>query len=325
MATLPTPIRKQLDQIEELYKPADALASAEGGEQAPATEPPAPVDGTQTEPASQTAAAPAEPPAPQPTPVQDDVAKWEHRYKTLQGMHNQNMADQKRRLDDANKQIADLKKTVSEMRAERATPTVDPKDVETFGEDLLSMVNRVVDAKLGHANAQMDSRFAGLENQTSQVAQTVAGNAEALFFERLAALVPDYEALNVEQGMLDWLAVVDPIYGEPRQAALDRAVGALNPTAVAAVFKAYKAAKEVPPAPPASNPTPQAQLAKQVSPRGSSSTPNAAPAPSTRIYSQAEVAKFYDDVTKGRYRGRNDDMKREEAAINAAIAEGRIV
>lgn len=329
MANLPTPIRKQLEQIEELYKPAAALAPAEGeGEPAPAPEPPADepeaVENTQTETPSTDAAVPAEPPAPAPAPVQDDEAKWEHRFKTLQGMHNQNMADSKRRLQEANALVADLKKQIASIKAEKAAPTVDPKDVETFGEDLLGMVQRVVDAKLGHTQAQMDNRLVDLESQVQGTVQTVTGNAEALFLDRLAAMVPDYEAVNVEQGLLDWLAIVDPIYGEPRQAALDRAVAALNPVAVAAIFNAYKAAKGAAAAPAPGKPSPQSQLAKQASPRGSSSTPPAAPAASKRIYRQSEVAQFYDDVTKGRYRGRQEEMKREEAAINAALAEGRI-
>ncbi len=330
MADLPTPIRKQLEQIEELYKPADALASAEGGERADATEPPveppAPVEGEQIETTSQEPAAPAEPPAPAPAQAQDDAAKWEHRFKTLQGMHNQNMADSKRRLEEANKQTAELKKQLARLQAEKAAPSVDPKDVETFGEDLLGMVQRVVDAKLGHTRAQVDSRIVDLESQVQGTAQAVAGNAEAVFFDRLAAMVPDYEAVNAEQGLLDWLTIVDPIYGEPRQAALDRAVNALNPVAVAAIFNTYKATKggTNPPQPAPGKPTPQSQLEKQASPRGSSSTPPAAPAASKRVYSQHEIAKFYDDVTKGRYRGRQEEMKREEAAINAALAEGRI-
>ena len=328
MVDLPTPVKKQLAQIEELYKqPAATPAEGAEGGQLPADETPAP-DAAQhvVEPAQDAPAPAAEAPteAPAPAPAQDPNP-WEQRYKTLQGLHNRNVEDLKGRVKARDAEIAEMRKQLAELQAARPAPAVDPRDAETFGEDLVAMVQRVVEARLGHSGAQTDSRMADLESRLEGTTNVVAQTAESLFLQHLGRQVADYEAINVDQGFLDWLAQPDEVYGEPRQNALDRAVNALNADHAARIFKAYKAtlAPAQPPAETPAQPSPKAQLAKQVAPRTASSAAPQAPQ-AKRVYSAAEVTKFYDDVAKGRYASRPDDARREEAAINAALAEGRI-
>lgn len=326
MVDLPTPIKKQLADIDKLYEqPAPAEAAVEG-EPAAATETPEPApSGENVAQAESPSQAPApEATSPAPAPAQEDPV-WEKRYKTLQGLHNQNMADLKGRLQARDSELATLRKEVEELKKAKPAPTVDPKDAEAFGEDLIAMVQRVVEAKLGHSGAQAESRIADLETRLEGTRNVAAQTAEGLFIQNLAVQVPDYETLNFDQGFLDWLAQMDEVYGEPRQAALDRAVNALDAVRVARVFNAYKATLAPPvqqPAAPA-KPSPQSQLERQVAPRASSSPAAQAPEPQ-RTYTASEVTKFYDDVSKGRYAGRQEEMIRKEAAINAALAEGRI-
>ena len=322
MATLPSPIQKQLDEIEQLYSQPAPEPAVEDGQATTATEAPAPAPADDAPAAQPTAAPQSEAPA-DGTPAQEDPI-WEKRYKTLQGIHRQNLDDYKSRVRERDAAITDLQKQINELKASKPAPAVDPKDVETFGEDLIAVVQRIVDAKLGHTGAQADSRIADLETRLQGTTTVVAQTAESLFLQHLEARVPDYQAINVEQGFLDWLAQPDDVYGEPRQAALDRATNALNAEHVARIFNAYKAS--VAPAQPATPPartSPQAQLERQVAPRTSSTAAPQAPA-QKRAYSASEVTKFYDDVAKGRYASRMDEMRREEAAINAALAEGRI-
>ena len=69
---------------------------------------------------------------------------------------------------------------------------------------------------------------------------------------------------------------------------------------------------------PKSNP-----VDKQVSPKAAAS---AAPTATDNkpVITQAQIKAFYDDVAKGLYRGRPQEMQQIEAKINAAIAEGRV-
>jgi hypothetical protein len=62
---------------------------------------------------------------------------------------------------------------------------------------------------------------------------------------------------------------------------------------------------------------------KQVSPKGSAAS--APPTPNQpKVWAQNEVIAFYEAKRKGEFRGREADMQAIEAAINLAMAEGRI-
>ena len=177
MVDLPTPVKKQLAQIEELYKqPAATPAEGAEGGQLPADETPAP-DAAQpvVEPAQDAPAPAAEAPteAPAPAPAQDPNP-WEQRYKTLQGLHNRNVEDLKGRVKARDAEIAEMRKQIAELQAARSAPAVDPRDAETFGEDLVAMVQRVVEARLGHSGAQTDSRMADLESRLEGTTNAVA-------------------------------------------------------------------------------------------------------------------------------------------------------
>ena len=325
MVNLPTPVKKQLAEIEALYQPpADDTAQGDDGVQPDAAEPTATAPEPETvesHEAPRAAEAPVEAPAPAPAP---EPNVWEQRYKTLQGLHNRNVEDLKARVKAREADIAELRKQIAEMQAAKPAPSVDPRYAETFGEDLVAMVQDVVNARLGHSGAQAESRIADLETRLQGATSIASQTAENLFLQHLGAQVPDFEAVNVEQGFLDWLAQADDVYGEPRQAALDRAVNALDAARTARIFQAYKASIAPTPGPAApAKPTPRSQLEKHVAPRTASGSAPQSPA-AKRTYSASEVTKFYDDVSKGRYDGRPDELKREEAAINAALAEGRI-
>lgn len=334
MSDLPTPIRRQVEAVEALYQQPtseDAQPATQEGDGAPAAElapqvqAAAPEETAAPEPAAPEAAEPEAPAA----PPKDSEATWEQRYRTLQGLNNRNAADFKQRLGDKDREIADLKRQVEKLSAAPAPQPADPKDVETFGEDLVGMVQRTIENAMGRALAQYDGRFQQLEQRLDGTAHAATRTAEELFLERLAEQVPDYAQVNVDDGFLAWLAEDDGVYGVPRQEALDRAAAAMDVDRVARVFKAYKATR-MPAAPTPDQAAPadpraqaKAQLEKQVAPRATAPSPTTAQ-PAKRVYSAAEVTAFYDSARRGHYRGRDEDFAREEAAINLALAEGRI-
>ena len=318
---LPRALQEQLDQanaqLAAMNQPPEPPAPADPSPQ----DPPAPAD---PEPAPEpVATVVSEPPAPQEpqaqTQPQPDV--WEHKYKTLQGLFNREVPNLQNQVKELQGQLRDavnrLNAAADAHVAQAAQVPADPKDVENFGQDLVDMVNRVAQASLGGAAKQFEARLAQLESALQGTTQTVAVNAEQSFFDRLAKLVPDWEQTNANQAFLAWLSEVDPILGQPRQAALDAAQQALNSDRAAAVFKAF--AVTLPQAPA----KPSASVDKQVSPKGSAAS--APPTPNQpKVWTQDEVIRFYEAKRKGEFRGREADMQALEAAINLAMAEGRI-
>jgi hypothetical protein len=199
----------------------------------------------------------------------------------------------------------------------------DAKDVEVFGPDLVEMVQRVGEQLLGGVVRTLDERLTTLETSLKGTAHTVALTAEDTFFAKLAAAVPEWEALNQNQACLDWLAAEDPVFGVPRQNALDVASRSLNAQAAINIFKQLK--NLVAPA-PAATPAPApatSKLDKQVSPNTAATS--SAPAQSdVTIVTQKQITAFYDALAKRKFVGREDEAVAIEAQINRALAEGRV-
>ena len=266
-------------------------------------------------------AAPAQTPAP---PPQHDA--WEARYKTLQGLFNKQVPELQGRVKELEGNLTTAIERLNRASAEKEQapePKVaEARDVDAFGADLVEMVQRVAQAQMSRAAQVFETKAAELERKVDTLSQaltgtrqTVAASVEETFFERLTKLVPDWTAVNDDQGFLAWLAQEDPVYGVPRQNALNVAREQLNVERAAAVFRAYTGpAKAVPKVDP---------LDKQVSPRGAAT---AAPVASDKpVVTQAQITQFYNELRQGRYKGNEVEATRIEQFINTALAEGRVM
>lgn len=322
MATLPRHIQQQVDAAEALIAQATAPAQIETPS---AAEPPQLVPPQQEPPAPVVAETPPSPPAePQET--------WEQRYRSLQGVFNKQVPTLQQQTKELSAQLQQAQAALEKLQAQAQAqapaqeqkPSLDPKDVDAFGTDLVEMVQRVTQSVLGSMATRFDqtvqafdARLVKVERSLESTTATVARTAEETFFDRLTAAVPDWESVNSSQSFLDWLGEVDPVYGQPRQAALDAAQGSLNPDRAIAVFNAFKATLPKPVVPPKADP-----LSKQVAPRSSAA---AAPVATEKpILTQQQISAFYADVARGRYRGREAEQQQTEQTINLAIAEDRV-
>lgn len=311
-------------QVQAQLEHAEALLAAQHAPQ-PQPEPPAPIETPPPPPAPAPVEAPATPLAPVPAAPAPSVpeATWEQRYRSLQGQH--------RGMQD---RIQSMEAKISQLTSQAPAPTppaptpaprpaADPKDVNAFGLDMVEMVQRTCEGFLGSASQQIDRRFSALEQLVNNLVQQVQGThqsvartAEQVFFDKLAAAVPNWQEINEHDGFLAFLAAPDPIYGRPRQMALDEAQNTGDAQRAAAIFKAFLDTMPKPPAaPPTGSPTP----------RSAGSPPPPPPPPGKRTYTQAQVAKFYDEVRRGHYRGNPQEAVRLEVEFDAAMAEGRIV
>lgn len=312
---LPRSIQAQVEQanatLEALNKPPEQQ-QPDAQTAAPPSEP---------EPQEPSPPAPVEPPAQAPQPDQ-----WEHKYKTLQGLFNREVPTLQTKVKDLEAKLSDAidrlnKAAEAPKPSEPETPVADPKDVENFGSDLVEMVQRTAERMFGRAADELQAQAARFEQRLAQLEQAlqgtttaVAATAEQAFFDRLTKLVPDWEQTNANDAFLAWLAEVDPILGQPRQAALDAAQQSMNADRAAAVFKAFTATR---PAAPRSN-----SVDRQVSPKG-----NATPTPQPEqkpILTEKQIVAFYDARRRGEYRGREQEAAQVEQMINLAIAEGRV-
>lgn len=319
MANLPRAVQAQVEAADAALAQAGVAQATESGlEQLAQTPTESPVA------EAPTAQEPVATEVRQEQPRQESKPDvWEARYKSLEGIFRAEVPKLQGQVKELTTRLQEMEKTSKTATPEQTKPSVDPKDVEAFGSDLVEMVQRVVQQMLGGVAAKVDgvvsgveSRISALEQAMTSTSQTVAVTAEESFFNRLTAKVPDWEQVNADERFLAWLGDVDPLLGQARQAALNAAQQSLNVDRTVAIFNAFKAT--LPQKPAKAN----TAVEKQVSPSSASSV---APSPADKPWvTQAQIQSFYADVAKGRYRGRDTDAAKLEQIINQAISEGRV-
>lgn len=316
---LPRAVQQQVEDADALV--AQLNGTQTGEENPPTDTDPQPVPDNEPEPQPQPVSQ-----EPQPKPVTEET--WEQKYRTLKGMFDAEVPRLHANVRELNGQIQQLiaenatlkAQSVREPEPAKASTLITEQDKEAFGPDLIDLIERATESKLAgnrQLEAQLRAEIEELKGKLGNVTERQVVSDKDRYESALTATVPDWQALNVDAGFLAWLAEVDPVYGMPRQYALNNAYEALDAGRTATIFNQYK--KSLAPA----QPTGRQELQRQVAPTRSraTSTPTASDA-SQRIFTQAEISDFYSEWVKGRLD--TEEAMRFEKEINAAISEGRV-
>jgi len=313
---LPKAVQKQVDD-------ADAFVAQINGQ----------TDNTETDPnlIQDTALDPEPQPQPvsqepEPKPVIPEET-WERKYLTLKGMYDAEVPRLHAQMRELNGQVQSLIAENATAKAQQpaaqtatAKTLITEQDKEAFGSDLLDLIDRASEQKVAEFrshNAQLVDEIRELKGKLGNVSERQVVSDKDQFLAKLSAQVPNWETLNTDQGFLNWLAEVDPVYGLPRQVALTNAYESLDANRTAVIFNQYQG-KVAP-----TQQKPSQQLQSQVAPTRSRSSP--APATSAGdkpIYTQDQIANFYNEWIKGHLD--SAEAERIEKDINAAYSEGRI-
>lgn len=325
---LPEQLRKQSEAISKFYEtpPADeAAASADtSGDELPPNE----------EADSAVVSAPEAAPNEQGRPATTNETA-EQRYRTLQGMYNADTSRLRAEKQELTSRVEQLEKLLSSLSSAPAQPAqvqskhVTDKDIEEYG-DSIDVMRRVTkeetayyQQKIAALEGTIRDLHASVVPRVEQVAQRQAVSAEQGFWSDLTAAVPNWRDINQNADFHSWLLEVDPLTGMNRQSHLENAQRSLDVRRVAAFFttwqgnSGHRIAQEP-------RDAAKSQLEKQVSP-GRGRTAAAPVDNQTKTYSTKDISKFFDDVRKGAYKGRETERDRIERDIFAAQRENRIV
>lgn len=313
---LPPSVQRQLDEATaleaQLYGPAPTPTVVN-------TDAPQPAETPQPAPAEP---APVEQPAPQP-----EEETFRQRYNVLQHKYNAEVPRLHAQLREAVANITQL--TAEVQRLQQATaqqPTSvpqDEEDTERFGEDLMAAIDRRATAlaqqMLQSRDGEITQHIRSLEAKLENVGERVVQTDQERFYAALAQRVPQWESINGNQAWLAWLSEVDPVYGQPRQAALDAAANALDANRVAAIFNAFNGLTSKPVDAKAKE-TARKQLERQIAPQ-----PASASAPSQAAgehWTQADYERAYDPRIHRQVGPEKAAQMMAEA--DKALAEGRV-
>ena len=342
---IPKQVKKQSEEVQELYKEINAETEKNAKEESAEEVAPEAKAETSTEvPVEDTATAPSdsvEEQAPQSdadehstSDSKENKNEWEQKYKTLQGMYNTDVPRLNAQNKSLNDRVSQLESLLGDLNKQEApvqeTPVeklITEDDVKEYGDSIDVMRRAAKEEVAGQMGrvAQLEAeieKLRGVVPQVQQVQQQQKTSSEQQFWNTLNAEVPNWNEINSNPDFQSWLLEIDPLTGMSRQTYLEDAQKKLDAKRVISFFSTYEQAsgnannaRET----RSSNP----ELAKQVAPgRGRSAKPVASEG---KTYSPADIEKFFSDVRKGKYKGRDEERGKIERDIFAAQQEGRIV
>lgn len=315
---LPRVIQEQVEQADAFV--AQMTGQTDQTETAPQTDiDPQPDPNTVAQPVSQEN-------EPRPAPVPEET--WERKYLTLKGMYDAEVPRLHSQMREMNQQVQSLIAEAATAKAQQPRPEpvtaktlITEQDKEAFGSDLLDLIDRATEQKLAgnrDLETQLRAEINELKGKLGNVTERQVVSDKDRYEAALSSQVPDWEAMNIDQGFLTWLAEVDPVYGMPRQYALTNAYESLDANRTATIFKQYKATIA-----PTQRQQPNRELQRQVAPtRSHTSSAPATSAADKRIYSAQDIDTFYSDWRRGMVD--ENEAVQIERDIHAAINEGRI-
>lgn len=336
---IPPQVRRRARQAEELQKQLleqqEGGEGGEGGGSPPAPQEAPPADGgEQRQPVTE----------PPPAEVAPTGAEWEQRYRTLQGKYD-------REIPQMRAQIQSLEGLIATMRTAPPSPSlpapetvtqappVSEEDLQAFGPELVEASRRWARAEVRAELDDMKNEIRGLRaGQDRQQAQTATNKLELELNSDPELANGVWQRLNHDNDFIQWLQEVDPFSGVSRYVMLNHAYAGGDADRTGRFFKAYmrEHTDRIPPAPAppqtytnGSNgfvgDTGQPPRLEDFAAPGRA--PRATPgggAPEKRIWTNRDITAFYEDRTRGKYRGREDEAERLERDIFDAASEGRV-
>jgi TolA-binding protein len=276
------------------------------------------------------------PPATAPTLDPND-ATWEQKAKS----HHGRLIRAEEKIRDMTEHVQNLQNIIANLQA-APPPAPAPmapapqetlltnEEVEEYGKDLLSVVGKKAREELAPVISAYEERIKGLEAQVQATTANTSQQIQQKLLDTLDTRLPTWREVNTDEKFIDWLGLPDAYSGAIRMDMLKAAYAQGNAPRVLAFFNGFLAEEAaVAPGnaePDDSNTTKVAKvpLSTFAAP-GRAKTAAAAPAPAEKpIFTRAQIAKFYTDVSSQVYRGRDAEKNKLEAQIFEAQREGRI-
>ena len=273
--------------------------------------------------------------APKPT-GDDDASLWRQRYQSLQGQFNSQVPALQQQVKQLTDTVGSLtekleKQVVQPPNVDEQIELVTKTDVDAFGEDLVDLARRIAKEEFGKRESKYLQQIDALEGklteatgQVGEVQQTQAAATTERFFENLNQQLPTWEKIQSTTECQDWLGTRIPGVNLTWNQALQNAAANRDIPSVMEVFNAFFERY------PAYDPKTQGQtqtsarqeLNRQVAPsKSSASSPQST---QKRVYTAREYEQESMKIMRLMQQGKKEDVRRLEAELDAAAAEGRI-
>ena len=338
---VPHQVRKQIEEAEQLAKALYPEEQQESEVEAEAEQPEAEAHEEHPQGGFDEAPEVEEIPVRDEQEVDPEEEKYEHKYKTLQGMYN----SEKRRSDELTGRIQSLENMLAQMQqlrqaaAEEAGEQVKEKpasllsdeEIEDYGSDLIDVMKRAAREAVKDEIEELRAENAKLKSMAGEFGQKLEEDERSKVYTALDRQVEGWAEINKDPAFLEWLEQEDVYAGQPRKHLLSRAFMSNDAKRVVQFFKGFlNETAAVSPATAADQPA-EAPTRKKV-PLESLAAPGIGASGSAdntsnqgRMWKESEIGAFYEAARKGQFKGREADYRRTEQSIQAAMSEGRIL
>jgi len=245
--------------------------------------------------------------------IKTDGEDWRQRFLVLQGKYNAEVPTLHAKVKDLDAELATLR---SGQAVQKPDDKKNPDALESklakyreeFGDDVVNMALDIAESKASEKATVV----------TQEVDKKLGEDAWGRFTARLSGMVPEWEAVNSSADWKRWLGQIDTATGKTRQALLDEASGALDAVRVAGIFKQFAGASTA-------EQNKKAELESMIQPgKGKGGAPMPTDNKNEKVFTRNEISKFYDDMRRGVYKGREADANKLEVEINNAVMSGRV-
>ena len=347
--SLPSQIQKQVEEGNRIMAELTGAANSPAQDAAPAeasppaaSEPaaegafPSAVNDQITDSVTQTQQVEAQP----DSATQNHGGEWEHKYKVLQGKYNKGVPRLTKEVGEMRDLLNQMTSQVQQLTAAPRPYELDPNAIaaeveirqeerEEFGDDLLDLVGRramqVTLPELRRIEARIEEIARGLVGVNS----SVQVSEHEKFLQALDNAHKGWRKLNTDEGFLAWLEMPDGLSGVARKHLLEDAVGQRSVDRSLRFFTSYEAEHGIAPSPrrPAQQASAAQDTALEAMAAPGQGRPVTAPAPTTTadVWTRSDISRFYADVRKGAFKGREAERDRIEQAIIQAAAQNRVV
>jgi hypothetical protein len=289
---------------------------------------------------------PVQAPTPEPTsPTNERGESWERKFHGLRGRYEKEVPELRAQVQELADQLSRANRRAQELEASAppVTPTgnapssfedLTPEEIEDYGEPFLKVVAKQAAKVATEMTASYQKEIGDLKRQLTGVTQNVTLSAQERMHQDLTKQVSNWQELNNDPNFIGWCQKIDPYSGQLRLDLLQSAYSKNDGPRVAKFFEGFLREQAAVAPQGASTQAPQAQDEPGVSledlaapgraKSAAASATGPGPADTKRVFSRAEIAKFFAERLAGKYRGREADADRIERDIFTAQNEGRV-
>lgn len=257
------------------------------------------------------------------TPREETAEYWKHRFDVVQGKYNAETARMGEQLSFLKGQIEELKSKPFEFTDQSNQSVSEILDdlEEEYGPEFTNAIDKRISRVV---KEQVQEVVNGFQKDLTNVKQTTAATEQQMFEDVIDKLTPNWRSLNVNPEFVGWVqSNVETFSGVSFQDILVDAYNRRDAAKIAKIFNTYEQLKQKQSTKQTGT---KAEANQLVSPNKRGSNSNATiENNSGKVFTQAQVQDFYQNLAQGAYAGKEAWVKSMKEEILKANAEGRIV